>query len=79
MKSFLMALGVFSVARTVLFIIIAAVFIPRAINENREAATYVQAVVPIIVNHWNARELIDRSTPQLLCAAKSQERIVQLL
>ena len=78
MKQFLTILGGIFAVILVVIIVALAIFIPRAFKLDRDATAYIQNVVPKIVAHWNAQELVDRATPELLSAAKSPEDIGRL-
>lgn len=78
LKKFLMVIGGVAVAIVVIVVVAAAIFIPRSLKLDGEATSYLQDATPKIVAGWNAQELVDRSTPQLMNAAKSREQIDQM-
>jgi hypothetical protein len=73
MKKLFTCLGVVFAVIILAFIVLFAVFIPRAFKLGNEATAYIQTEVPKIVKHWNAQGLVDRATPDLIAAAKSRE------
>ena len=78
MKKFFTILGVIFAVILIIFIIAAVIFISRALKLDREATAYIQDAVPKIVAQWNAQELVDRATPELLAATKSREELDRL-
>jgi hypothetical protein len=78
MKKVFTILGVFFAVIIVIFIIAAAIFIPRTLRLDREATAYIQDAVPKIVTNWSSQELVDRATPELIDAAKSRDEIDRL-
>jgi hypothetical protein len=78
MKKLFVILGVIFAVIIGIVVIVAAIFIPRALKLDREATAYIQDAVPKIVANWNSQELADRSTPELLHAAKSPDEIKRL-
>lgn len=78
MKKFFTILGAIFAAILIIVIIAVALFIPRALKLDREATSYIQDVAPKIVEQWNAQELVDRATPELLSAAKSRDELDRL-
>ena len=75
MKKLFTCLGVVFAVIILVFVVLFAVFIPRAFKLGNEATAYIQSEVPKIVEHWNSQELIDRATPDLIAAAQSRENI----
>ncbi len=71
MQKFFIVLGAVFAAIVVIVGVFAAIAIPRTLKLDREATEYLQNAVPKIVEHWNAQELVDRATPQLMAATKS--------
>jgi hypothetical protein len=78
MKKLFTILGVIFAVIIAIFIIAAAIFIPRTLKLDHEAVSYIQDAVPKIVTNWNSQELIDRATPELLAAAKKNDEIDRL-
>ena len=71
-------LGVIFAVIIVVFIIAAAIFIPRTLKLDHEATAYIQDAVPKIVTNWNSQELVDRAAPELMATAKSRDQIDRL-
>jgi len=78
MKKLFTILGVIFAVIIVVFIIAAAIFIPRTLKLDHEATAYIQDAVPKIVTNWNSQELVDRATPELMAATKSRDQVDRL-
>ncbi|HEY4417240.1 MAG TPA: hypothetical protein VGO57_16235, partial [Verrucomicrobiae bacterium] len=62
MKKIFTILGVIFAVIIGIIVIVAAIFIPRALKLDREAVTYIKDAVPKIVTGWKSQELADRAT-----------------
>jgi hypothetical protein len=78
MKKLFTILGIIFATIIVIIVIVAAIFIPRALKLDHEATAYIQDAVPKIVTKWSSQELVDRATPELLAAAKKDNALDRL-
>jgi hypothetical protein len=78
MRQIFTILGVISAVIIFIFILAAAIFIPRTLELDREATAYIQDAIPKIVTNWSSQELVDRATPELLAAGQSRGQIDRL-
>jgi hypothetical protein len=49
-----------------LFGAVAGIYVPKALALQREAAAYMEANVPLIVENWNSEEVTKRAAPEFL-------------
>jgi hypothetical protein len=75
MKKVFTILGVIFALIVALVVIVAVIFIPRALKLDHEAVAYLKDAVPKIVTNWKSQELVDRATPELMAAAGSRDKI----
>ena len=73
MKKVLLGCGGIAVALLLVAGILALIFIPRWLRQDREATAYIEEAVPRIASTWNPQDLIDRASPQLLAGVKSPD------
>ncbi|HEX7531447.1 MAG TPA: hypothetical protein VF333_09905 [Pyrinomonadaceae bacterium] len=78
MKKVLMVLGGLFVAFVTVVVIAAAVFIPRALKLDKDAAAYIEQAVPKIAEHWDTQALLDRASPEFMSVTKSPEDLKRL-
>jgi len=57
-------------------IVVAIIFIPRAPKLDKDAIAYIADNLPKIMDRWNAQNLIDRATPELIASTKSRQELV---
>jgi len=76
MKRLFIILGGVFAAIIVVAIIGAIVFIPRALKLDKDSIAYVADNLPKIMDRWNAQNLIDRATPELIASTKSRQKLV---
>jgi hypothetical protein len=72
-KKILIGCGAISIVLLLIAGVVALIFIPRSMRLGNEATAYIEDAVPQIANTWNPQALIDRASPELLAAVKSQD------
>jgi hypothetical protein len=66
MKKVFTVLGCIFAALLAIGIILAVIFVPRALRLQHAGAAYLETALPAIVGSWDANALVARATPELL-------------
>jgi hypothetical protein len=77
MNKFLKVLGGIFLAILIAIAIAAAIFIPKGLALDKDAVSYIEANVPLVVEKWNPQDLRRRASPELL-GQPSIEQLPQL-
>ena len=73
MKKFFAVLGVIFLIVIVVGVVGFALIAMRGNALDKESKTYADAAIPAIVTTWNAKELLDRASPELRQSAPQQQ------
>lgn len=66
MNKLLKVLGSIFLAILVVIAVAAAIFIPKGLALDKDAVSYIEANIPLMLEKWNSEELKKRAAPELL-------------
>jgi hypothetical protein len=66
MNKLLKVLGSIFLVILVVIAVAAAIFIPKGLALDKDAVSYIEANIPLVVEKWNSEELKKRAAPELL-------------
>ncbi|QID17664.1 hypothetical protein G3580_08415 [Nitrogeniibacter mangrovi] len=66
MNKLLKVLGGIFLAILIVIAVAAAIIIPKGLALDKDAVSYIEANIPLVVEKWNSEELKKRAAPELL-------------
>jgi hypothetical protein len=73
MKNVLTILGAIFAIILLILGVLAAIYLPQAFRLDKEAVTYIETNVPMIVENWDPTQLMIRATPELSKSASEED------